>query len=121
MELEILAPDLQLRLGTVAKGKHHIDHRLLCLLQGIREYGAIMQAAQRIRCGYSYAWTSINDAEEQLGFKLIERHGARGSNLTEQGEEFLKRFEAMVEDMSTYVDSAVERHFRDFEPSCTMV
>ena len=35
---------------------------------------------------YSKAWRIVNEAKGQLGCKLIERDGARGSTLTPTGE-----------------------------------
>jgi len=75
------------------------------LLRGIKELSSLNKAAHAMGMAYSKAWKSINFVEECLGFTLIERNGARGSELTEAGEKFL----AMYDKMQDAAEEAAER------------
>ena len=57
-------------------------HGCVLLLQGIAREHSLNRAAKSMGMAYSKAWRIVNEAEGQLGCKLIERDGARGSTLT---------------------------------------
>jgi molybdate transport system regulatory protein len=59
------------------------------LLQGVRECGSLNVAAKNLRMAYSHAWTMLNEVENYLDVKLIDRTVAKGSKLTEEGERLL--------------------------------
>lgn len=61
-------------------------HGCVLLLQGIAREHSLNRAAKSMGMAYSKAWRIVNEAEGQLGCKLIERDGARGSTLTPAGE-----------------------------------
>lgn len=75
------------------------------LLRGVREHHSLQGAARQMDMSYSKAWTVVNEAERIWGFPLTTcRVGGRsggGSVLTAQGEEILRRYDAM--------DAAVKR------------
>ena len=54
-------------------------HGCVLLLQGIAREHSLNRAAKSMGMAYSKAWRIVNEAEGQLGCKLIERDGARGS------------------------------------------
>mgnify|MGYP000313093401 CR=1 FL=1 len=60
------------------------------LLHGIEQNGSLNKTAKDLHMAYSKAWSMIKKVEEGLGFTLIERYGARGSKLTEEGKKFLE-------------------------------
>ena len=60
-------------------------HGCVLLLQGIAREHSLNRAAKSMGMAYSKAWRIVNEAEGQLGCKLIERDGARGSTLTPAG------------------------------------
>lgn len=62
------------------------------LLTGIEQYSSLNQAAKNMGMAYSKAWKIIKETEEHLGFALIERLGAKGSKLTEEGRVFLNYY-----------------------------
>lgn len=62
-------------------------HSCVLLLQGIAREHSLNRAAKSMGIAYSKAWRIINEAEGQLGCKLIERDGARGSTLTPPASE----------------------------------
>jgi len=66
------------------------------ILLRIDRYGSLNKAAQDINMSYSQAWNLVNDIEQRLEFKLIERHkggfSGGGSKLTSKGRKFLNNF-----------------------------
>lgn len=87
------------------------------LLHGIEETGSLRAAALRMGMAYTKALKIIKNAESALGFSLTTRTtGGRdggGSRLTDEGKEWLTRYE-------TYRDACVEanrRLYSDFFPA----
>ena len=68
------------------------------LLHGIEESGSLRAAAMSMDMAYTKALKLIRNAENALGFSLIRRStGGKdggGSCLTEEGKEWLQRYEA---------------------------
>lgn len=75
---------------------------LIALLRGIQETGSLNRAAKNMHMAYSKAWKLMNSAEEQFGTQLIERDGARGSTLTEDGARLVAAFDAVNRDVNAY-------------------
>ena len=67
------------------------------LLRGVQEHGSLRAAAMSMDMAYTKALKLIRNAENALGFALIRRStGGRdggGSCLTEEGKEWLQRYE----------------------------
>ena len=68
------------------------------LLHGVQEHGSLRAAAMSMDMAYTKALKLIRNAEAALEFPLIRRStGGRdggGSHLTEEGKEWLERYEA---------------------------
>lgn len=68
------------------------------LLRGIEETGSLRAAAMSMGMAYTKALKLIGNAEKALGFPLICRatggKAGGGSTLTEEGKEWLQRYEA---------------------------
>jgi molybdate transport system regulatory protein len=66
------------------------------LLLRIAEHESISKAAESLNMSYRAAWGKIREAEERLGFPLIETQvggvSGGGTRLTEEGRRFLKRY-----------------------------
>ena len=79
------------------------------LLRGIETSGSLRAAALSMGMAYTKALTLIKNAETALGFPLIIRttggKSGGGSTLTEEGKEWLKRYEA-------YRDACLEANRR---------
>ncbi len=90
--------DFQLRLafysgkqvdkGTFGKG-------IATLLRGVEQCGSLNASAKKIRMAYSKAWRIVKETEAGFGFDLIDRNGARGSELTSEGKKLLEAYEAL--------------------------
>lgn len=68
------------------------------LLRGIEESGSLRAAAMSMGMAYTKALKLIGNAEKALGFPLIRRatggKAGGGSTMTEEGKEWLQRYEA---------------------------
>ena len=68
------------------------------LLRGVEATGSLRAAAMSMEMAYTKALKLIQNAEKALGFALIRRStGGKdggGSYLTEEGKEWLQRYEA---------------------------
>lgn len=62
----------------------------LCL--GVRTHGSLNAAAKGMGMAYSKAWRIIKDTEAALGVQLLNRDGAHGSELTEEGNRILDTY-----------------------------
>ncbi len=79
------------------------------LLHGVEKTGSLRAAAMSMDMAYSKALKLIRNAENALGFLLIHRStGGKdggGSCLTEEGKEWLQRYEA-------YRDACIQANSR---------
>ena len=62
----------------------------LCL--GVRDLGSLNAAAKSMKMAYSKAWRIIKETEAALGMQLLDRDGAHGSTLTENGDKLLNTY-----------------------------
>ncbi|MDO8721085.1 MAG: winged helix-turn-helix domain-containing protein [Syntrophales bacterium] len=85
------------------------------LLEAINTYGSINQAAKKINIPYRRAWSYINNMEERLGIKLVERQvGGRyggGATLTKEAREFITKYEALEKGIRELVDDRFKKIF----------
>lgn len=62
----------------------------LCL--GVRETGSLNAAAKSMGMAYSKAWRIIKDTEATLDVMLLNRDGAHGSTLTNEGNKLIDMY-----------------------------
>ena len=71
------------------------------LLRGVEATGSLRAAAMSMEMAYTKALKLIRNAENALGFPLIRRSAGGkdggGSSLTDEGREWLERYEAYRE------------------------
>ena len=84
------------------------------LLHGIEDNGSLNRTAKNLHMAYSKAWSMIRKVEDGLGFKLIERYGARGSKLTEDGAEFLRLYDVFDKKVEAYAEKVFKETFKNF-------
>ena len=77
----------------------------LCL--GVREKGSLNAAAKSIGMAYSKAWRIIKETEAALEIQLLNRDGAHGSSLTDEGNKLLDSYL----EIATRVQEAAEKEF----------
>ena len=80
------------------------------LLEGVEELGSINKATNAMGMAYSKAWKIINSIEKEFNIRLIDRDGARGSQITDEARDFIARYrEALAE-----ADAAAQDVFRKY-------
>lgn len=85
------------------------------LLEGVKKTGSLQKAAAEMGMAYSKAWKLIRSLEEEWGFSLLIRQtgGSKGggSSLTEEAEELLSRYEAMLSEVTQAAEEAFKKYF----------
>ena len=84
------------------------------LLHGVEDNGSLNKTAKELHMAYSKAWGMIKKVEEGLGFQLIDRFGARGSKLTEDGARFLALYDEYEKKVEDYAAKEFEKVFKEF-------
>jgi molybdate transport system regulatory protein len=71
----------------------------IALLSALEETGSIREAASRVKWSYRHALAYLDNMEEVLGWRLLERarggHTRGGTRLTAEGRRFLRRYRAL--------------------------
>ena len=90
------------------------------LLLGVERTHSLRSAAQEMGMSYTKAFRIMKNAEENLGFPLLERMvGGKeggGSTLTPEGRELVKRYGAYRTCLDRMAERLYEEHFSGFLP-----
>ena len=106
---------------TIRLGMKHNDRTfwgpgVAQLLHQVAACCSLRAAAQSMDMSYSKAWKIIHDAEQALGFPLVESisGGVRGggSRLTKQGEYILSAYDKTVSAVQETAMEAFEQNIR---------
>lgn len=89
-------------------------HGCVLLLQGVSEEHSLNKASKRMGMAYSKAWRIMKEAEAQLGCKLLDRDGARGSTLTPEGKEVMEAYQQLSAEIRELLDRRVPELFGAF-------
>lgn len=92
-DLGVLKPTIRLSITNPASESGSVfgcGIANLCL--GVREAGSLNAAAKGMGMAYSKAWRIIKETEAALGIQLLNRDGAHGSTLTEEGDALLDAY-----------------------------
>lgn len=104
-QLTNLTPNIRLSIRNLDSESGSVFGRGIAdLCLGVREKGSLNAAAKSIGMAYSKAWRIIKETEAALDVQLLNRDGAHGSDLTEEGNilldsylEIAKRVQAAAE------------------------
>jgi molybdate transport system regulatory protein len=87
------------------------------LLEAIDEAGSISAAAEKMGVQYRLAWDRLEEMENGLGVRLVERHvggvHGGGTRLTEAGREYIQRFTRLAGEIDAVVAERFESAFGD--------
>lgn len=107
---ELLTPHTNLwieRDGQVVLSKWRVG-----LLEAVEQTGSISAAAERMQVQYRLAWERLEEMEQGLGLRLVERHvggaGGGGAQLTETGRDLVARFHRLAGE----IDACLGEQFR---------
>ena len=84
VRLAIVNPD--------GKNRSEFGRGIANLCRGVRETGSLNAAAKQMGMAYSKAWRIIKETEAALGMQLLDRDGAHGSTLTDDGNKLLDTY-----------------------------
>ena len=84
-----------IRLCEEADSNSQFGRGVANLCMGVRELGSLNAAAKSMKMAYSKAWRIIKETEAALGMQLLDRDGAHGSTLTEEGDKLLDAYVAV--------------------------
>jgi len=91
---------------------------VLEILQLVEKTNSLQTAAMTMEMSYSKAWKIVRAAEQELGFKLMDRRvggvGGGSSQLTERGKDFVDRFERFNNEACKTTDMLFQKYFSDF-------
>lgn len=106
--------DYQISLEHKQKG-NILDEYCFKLLKKIQETGSLKSAADQLDVSYRKAWGNVEDIENGLGFKLLERQrgGASGGKtlLTEEGEKLIEAHKALRTEFNTAIKMITKKFF----------
>ena len=79
----------------------------IVLLERIREYGSITQAAKSMAMSYRHAWDLVDSMNRQAQYPLVDLatggKGGGGARLTEHGEKAIRVFWKFYEDFQDFL------------------
>ncbi|MEG0071297.1 MAG: LysR family transcriptional regulator [Raoultibacter sp.] len=79
----------------------------LCV--GVRDRGSLYAAAKSMGMAYSKAWRIMKDTETALGMQLLNRDGAHGSDLTEEGNKLIDVYLELEKKMQADAEKAFRK------------
>ena len=82
------------------------------LCEGVREFGSLNAAAKDMKMAYSKAWRIVKETEASLGMQLLNRDGAHGSTLTEDGDKLLDAYLAIEKRLKKVANDEFAKRFK---------
>ncbi len=96
-------------------GENILGEGILNLLKSIESEGSIQAAANKCKISYRKAWGNIKNAEEILGFSIVEkkRGGKDGGNtsLTDDGKNLLLAFDKLKKEFDKSIYNIAKEFF----------
>lgn len=85
------------------------------LIDQIDQLGSLKAAADKIGISYRKAWGNVKDAEERLGFQLVEKHrgGQHGGNstLTDEGKILIEAYKELLVEFDEAIYQITKKFF----------
>ena len=111
--LDEITPHVKLSIGN-DEPNAIFGRGVAMLCRGVRDDGSLNKAAKNMGMAYSKAWRIMKEAEAQLGCKLLDRDGARGSALTSEGKEVMEAYPQLSSEIRELLDRRVPELFGAF-------
>ena len=96
-----ITPRVKLSIGS-DEAEAVFGRGVAMLCRGVRDDGSLNKAAKNMGMAYSKAWRIMKQTELTFGFDLINRDGAHGSTLTQEGAKLLTAYEQLEKDVEAY-------------------
>jgi len=85
------------------------------LVKRVEKTNSLHEAAHQLNMSYSKAWKLVQQIEKRLGFAFLDRKvgglSGGGSYVTNEGKEFLKRYERFESDAKKIIEKTYQKHF----------
>jgi molybdate transport system regulatory protein len=85
------------------------------LLRMVVKKGSLLQAAKSLKMSYQKAWVITRRSEKLLGFPLLERRiggiAGGGSEVTEAGQEFMKKYDRFRKETEKKLNAVFKKYF----------
>jgi len=107
---DTIKPTVRLSISNANNGSHSEFGRgvaQLCL--GVQELGSLNAAAKSMGMAYSKAWRIVKDTEATLGFALLNRDGAHGSELTPEGAKLIAAYSKLEAKLQKDADTQLAK------------
>ena len=106
--LDNLKPSVRLAIVNPESGSHsEFGRGVAALCLRVRNLGSLNAAAKDMGMAYSKAWRIIRETESSLDIALLNRDGAHGSALTEEGNKILDLYLTL----DTALQQEAQQHF----------
>ena len=101
-----LKPVIRLAISNdAANSNSQFGRGVASLCVGVRELGSLNAAAKRMKMAYSKAWRIVKETEAALGMQLLDRDGAHGSTLTDEGNKLLDSYLELENLLQDFADA----------------
>ena len=104
---QIISPGLHGRIWIDGPEGTFLGYGRIVLLERVREYGSITQAAKSMDMSYRHAWELVDSMNRQAPAPLVEAatggKGGGGARLTEDGEKAIDLFWKLHADFQTFL------------------
>jgi len=104
---QIISPGLHGRIWIDGPEGTFLGYGRIVLLERVREYGSITQAAKSMDMSYRHAWELVDSMNSQAPGPLVEAatggKGGGGARLTDDGEKAIKLFWTLHADFQTFL------------------
>lgn len=108
--LKNLRPSIRLSIVNVDTESGSVFGRgIASLCLGVREAGSLNAAAKGMGMAYSKAWRIIKETEAALDLQLLDRDGAHGSSLTDDGNKLLDAYLSLETSMQDVAEKEFAR------------
>ncbi len=88
------------------------------LLKNIEKTGSIQAAVSMMDMSYSKGWKMIRKVEEEMAFPFVKRtsggKSGGGASLTEEGKQFLDRYEKLLKDVEYISNRFFDAYFYEY-------
>jgi len=113
MDHSSLGLKIRSKLWLEKNGKSVFGIGRFMLLKAIDSEGSISKAAKKLNISYRRAWSHLDNAERNLGIRLLEKKkggtGGGRSILTSNARILIERFEQIIDDSKAFN----EKRFKD--------
>jgi molybdate transport system regulatory protein len=85
------------------------------LLRRVERTKSLHEASRQMNMSYSKAWNLVQQIEKRLGFVFLDKKvgglSGGGSYVTNEGKEFLRRYERFESDARKMIEKTYKKHF----------